>query len=33
MKERNTKRLSTEEIEEIRRKEKEELIISNIEGD
>lgn len=33
MKERNTKRLSKEEIEEIRRKEKEELIISNIEGD
>lgn len=33
MKERNVKKLSREEIEEIKRKEKEELIINNIEGD
>lgn len=33
MKERNVKKLSIEEIEEIKRKEREDLIISNIEGD
>ena len=33
MKERNVKKLSREEIEELKRKEKEDLIISNIEGD
>lgn len=33
MKERNVKKLSIEEIEYIKRKEREDLIISNIEGD
>ena len=33
MKERNVKKLSIEEIEELKRKEKEDLIIKNIEGD